>query len=111
MLRNAIVLLFFAVACLALAAGDIDLSRTREVQGLTISTNGANVDLAWDPVPDAIAYKVYSCGTPDGVFTEDLNGVFDGASWTTSEAASCRFYYVAALSPDPPALRISSRGC
>ncbi|MCB5247226.1 MAG: formylglycine-generating enzyme family protein [Candidatus Cloacimonetes bacterium] len=97
MLRNAIGLLFFAVAGLALGAGDIDLSRTREVLGLTISTNGDNVTLAWNPVPDATAYKVYSCGTPDGVFTEDLNGVFAGASWTTSEAASCRFYYVTAL--------------
>ncbi|MDD4223832.1 MAG: hypothetical protein PHD87_04535 [Candidatus Cloacimonetes bacterium] len=91
-----VAILFICAAALALGSDDGYL-RTEPVANLTISTTGTEVLLSWDAVPDATAYKVYSCSTPDGAFSEDLNGVFNGASWTVPITASPEFYHVTAL--------------
>lgn len=71
--------------------------RIEGLQDLTIALAGTDVILTWSPVAGATGYKVYSRETPEGAYTEDLSGVYNGESWTVPVSSSRRFYYVTAL--------------
>ncbi len=62
---------------------------------VAITYGGGEVTLSWAPVEGAVSYRVFSCETPDGGFSEDLSGAFDGESWSTP-AAGIMFYRVTA---------------
>ncbi len=55
------------------------------------------VTITWNEVPDATAYKIYSSDAPDGEFTEETNGTFDGFSWSKVISDSKKFYHVKAM--------------
>jgi len=66
-------------------------------ENVTISTDGVNIQLSWDPVPDATSYKVFSSDDPVIDFTEDTSGTFINESWSTSIPQGKIFYYVKAI--------------
>jgi len=66
-------------------------------ENVVISVNRTNVQLSWDPVPDADSYKVYSSDDPVIDFTEDTSGTFINESWSTPIPAGKKFYYVKAI--------------
>ena len=66
-------------------------------QNILISLSANSVTITWNEVAGATSYKVYCCATPDGDFTEDLSGVFNGTSWTTSVSGTKKFYIVKAV--------------
>lgn len=72
------------------------------VDNLSITVDGLSVMLIWDEVAGASLYKVYSSATPEGDFSEDLSGSFDGTSWTASITQDRTFYYVTSFSADIP---------
>jgi hypothetical protein len=63
---------------------------------VTVSSSSGQLILTWDPVPGAVSYTVFSSLNPYGSFSEDMSGVFDGTSWTTTISGESRFYYVIA---------------
>ena len=63
-------------------------------ENVTISVVGINVQLSWDPVPDAASYKVYSSDDPLTGFEEDTSGTFAGESWNAPAPPEKKFYYV-----------------
>ncbi len=67
---------------------------------LVISVAESTVTITWQPVDSASSYKVYSCGTPDGNFTEDTTGTLNGTSWTAPMPRGDRYYHVKAVSGD-----------
>jgi len=62
-----------------------------------ITITEGNVTVNWDSVTDADYYRVYSCATADGPFTENIEGVFTGNSWTISFNENRRFFQVSAV--------------
>jgi hypothetical protein len=63
---------------------------------ITTSISGSNVVLAWDSVPGATGYVVYSSTDPYGTFAVDNSGSFNGTEWTVVTSATKKFYYVIA---------------
>ncbi len=82
---------------LGLSAANTGQIRMEGVTDLNISIIDDELVLSWSAVGDAIEYKVYSCGIPEGEFTEDPSGVFSGENWTAPVTEPTRFYYVTAL--------------
>ncbi len=66
-------------------------------QNVAISTSSASVTITWSAAQYANCYKILSCDTPDGVFTEDSSGAFDGTSWSAPTPDGKRFYRVKAV--------------
>ncbi|MBN2460617.1 MAG: right-handed parallel beta-helix repeat-containing protein, partial [Candidatus Cloacimonetes bacterium] len=64
---------------------------------LIIWVEDDTVHLSWDPVVDAISYKVYSSDDPYSGFTEDTSGVFIGESWTTAVINIRKYYWITAI--------------
>ena len=66
-------------------------------ENVQVSHDGINVNITWDPVINAISYKLLSCDTPDGTFEEDTTGIFNGESWTKPETSIKKFYKIIAI--------------
>jgi len=65
-------------------------------ENVTISIDGVNVQLSWDPVPNA-TYKVYSSDDPIADFIEDTSGTLINESWIAPIPTGKKFYYVKSL--------------
>lgn len=63
---------------------------------INIDASG-NVVLTWDAVAGATSYKVFSSSSPDGDFTEETGGIFNGTSWSDTVSDQKKFYYVTAV--------------
>ena len=63
---------------------------------VSIVQNGGQITLTWSPVPGALSYNVYSSTNPYGGFLEDISGVLNGTSWTTTISGEEGFYRVTA---------------
>ncbi len=63
-------------------------------ENVQISITENTVTIIWDEVPDATSYKIFSSDTPDGEFTEETDGAFDGFSWSKIISDSKKFYHV-----------------
>ena len=63
-------------------------------ENVTISIDGTNVQLAWDSVPGATSYKVYSSNDPLTGFEEDTSAIPINESWTAPAPSEKKFYYV-----------------
>jgi len=66
-------------------------------QNVTMSSSDLEIMISWDAVDNALSYRVFSCPLPDGVFEEDLTGVFTGTSWTCPASNVQRFYHITAV--------------
>lgn len=66
-------------------------------QNLIISQSGENVELQWSPITGATGYKVFSSGSPDGPFLENLTGVYDANAWHAPLAGERLFFQVRSL--------------
>jgi hypothetical protein len=66
-------------------------------ENVQISISAGVVLITWDEVSDVTSYRIYSSDTPDGEFTEDIEGIFNGTSWSIAGNNSKKFYYVKAL--------------
>ncbi len=64
---------------------------------LSINYSGTDVIITWDAVTGASSYKVYSCATSGGEFSEDSSGVLSGTSWSAPATEPRRFYQVTAI--------------
>jgi hypothetical protein len=71
--------------------------RIQHVDGLSVSGSDSLVTLTWSPASNVTYYKVYSSSTPNGSFTEDLTGAFNGTNWTAPLTDPRRFYYVTSV--------------
>lgn len=65
---------------------------------VTVEISGSNIFLTWDSVPGAISYSIYSSIFPDGPFTENTSGIFNGSQWTSTVSQEKLFFYVVAKS-------------
>jgi hypothetical protein len=63
-------------------------------QNVTSVKNGSNLDITWTAVSGATGYKVYSCASPYGTFTEAATVAKN--SWSVPISATKYFYYVKA---------------
>ena len=61
---------------------------------VTISIDGTNVQLTWNPVPGATSYMVYSSNDPLTGFEEDTSGTLVDESWSAPAPSEKKFYYV-----------------
>ncbi|NOR44868.1 MAG: hypothetical protein GQ534_04710 [Candidatus Delongbacteria bacterium] len=73
-----------------------DLISTTPIN-ISISKNSDSTLIEWDPVEGVSNYKVYSSSDPYSGFDEDLTGLFNGESWSTSIDDTKKFYYVKAV--------------
>lgn len=64
---------------------------------LSIQIIGDYLTLDWNPVPAATSYIILSSDTPNGSFSKDFTGVFNGTTWTAPISASAKFYQVVAV--------------
>jgi len=62
-----------------------------------ITIVGNDVQLNWDEVTGATAYKIYSSDNPYSGFDEDTSGTFVDESWTAPIPNGKMFYYVKAV--------------
>lgn len=77
---------------------------------IEITHPGAYVILQWNPIADAIFYKVFTCDTPYGEFELDEAGRFlTATSWTKAEPAGKKFYQVTAVN-GPLAVDLGTAG-
>ena len=74
-----------------------DLISTTPVN-ISISRDSDTTLIEWDAIQGVSHYKVYSSNNPYSGFDEDLTGVFNGESWSTTTVDTKKFYYVKALS-------------
>jgi hypothetical protein len=68
-------------------------------ENVGIQITSEYVVITWDEVIGATSYKIESCDTPNGTFTEDLTGSFYESEmlWYTTIPASPKFYQVKAI--------------
>jgi hypothetical protein len=76
-----------------------DVSLPETPSGLSITRTTTNVQLNWNAVPGALAYRVYSSATPDGNYSLDNSGSFDANSWIAPVSATHKFFRVQTLMP------------
>jgi hypothetical protein len=67
------------------------------LENVKISIAEATVTITWNEVPEATSYKIYSSDIPDGEFSEETEGAFDGLSWSKVIGDSKKFYHVIAV--------------
>ncbi len=65
-------------------------------ENIVISVSEDSIMICWDPVADAVNYKVYSSDVVDSGFQEDLSGVFNGTCWSALRFEDRKFYRVTA---------------
>lgn len=65
-------------------------------ENVSLSSEGTQVTITWDPVIRAETYHVYSSTDPSADFEEDLSGEFDSTSWTAPLNGNKRFYQITA---------------
>lgn len=73
-----------------------DLSSTTPIN-ISITKSADTTLIEWDPVDGISNYKVYSSNDPYSGFQEDMSGILDGESWTTTAMEDKKFYYVKAV--------------
>jgi hypothetical protein len=78
-------------------ASDIPLGNHSGLENIIIEITEETVNITWNAVAWATSYKVFSCETPDGIFTEDISGICNGTSWTAPVANDKKFYQVIAF--------------
>jgi hypothetical protein len=66
-------------------------------QHVSIICEGGMIALYWEPVAGATSYRVLSSENPESGYTEDMNGTFDGTTWTSAASTDRRFYMVTAI--------------
>lgn len=76
-----------------------DVSLPASPTGLSILRAANTIQLNWNPVPGATAYRIYSSATPEGVFSLDGSGSFNANSWTAPASEDKRFYRVQTIMP------------
>ena len=67
-----------------------------DVPVVTISEDGVNVTLNWDPVTEATSYTVYSDIDPYGSFSTVEQSGITGTTWSESLSGTMKFYRVTA---------------
>ncbi|MCD4819486.1 MAG: PKD domain-containing protein [Candidatus Cloacimonetes bacterium] len=66
-------------------------------QNVTITRNGDEINITWNPAFGATSYKVYSSNDPYSGFLEDITGTFTDESWSAPATVEKKFYYVKAV--------------
>ncbi len=74
-------------------AGDTGLSKNGNVEGVDNKTSSSEdgTVISWDPIPGAVAYKVYRAETDGGKYT--CIATVTDTSYTDTEAAGQKYYY------------------
>ena len=67
-----------------------------EPSNVVIEADSLNVSISWDPVPGATSYKVYSTENAFSGFEEDIDGIPNGESWSTT-LSDRKFFQVRAV--------------
>jgi len=70
---------------------------TSAPSNLSIQVSGDYITLSWNPVLGATSYIILSSDTPNGSFTKDFTGVFNGTTWTAPIPGNKKFYQVVAV--------------
>ena len=62
----------------------------------TITSTADSVHIAWNPVPGASSYRMYSSEKAYSGFQQDLTGIFNGENWTAQITDPMKFFHVTA---------------
>lgn len=66
------------------------------VANIAVDPDSGITALTWNAVPNAVLYKIYRCGTPNGTF--ELIGTSETTSYPVAPAADKAFYQIVASS-------------
>jgi hypothetical protein len=79
------------------AGSDIPLGNHSGPENVIIEISEETVNISWDEVAWATSYTVFSCDDSNGIFTENISGIFNGTSWSAPVANDKKFYKVIAI--------------